>query len=62
MYALLAVAHRVVEVINNPFGAALEWPNIPEASPQLLQEREQTFKEYREGDQGHTRGILGDNR
>jgi len=34
---------------KNPFAAALEQSDSPEAILQLLQEREKAFKEYREG-------------
>jgi fungal STAND N-terminal Goodbye domain len=38
-----------VDLSKNPFAAALEQSNSPEAILELLQEREKAFKEYREG-------------
>jgi hypothetical protein len=37
-----------IDLPNNPFAAALEQSNSPEAILQLLQEREKSFKEYRD--------------
>ena len=37
-----------VDLFNNPFAAALEQSNSPEAILQLLQEREKAFNEYRD--------------
>jgi hypothetical protein len=39
-----------VDLPNNPFAAAIELSNSPEAILQLLQGREKAFKEYRDGD------------
>jgi hypothetical protein len=39
-----------VDLPNNPFAATLEQSNSPEAILQLLQGREKSFKEYRDGD------------
>jgi hypothetical protein len=38
-----------IDLSSNPFAAALEHSNSPEAILQLLQEREKAFKEYRDG-------------
>jgi fungal STAND N-terminal Goodbye domain len=38
-----------IDLSKNPFAAALEQSNSPEAILELLQEREKAFKEYREG-------------
>jgi hypothetical protein len=38
-----------IDLSNNPFAAALEQSNSPEAILRLLQGREETFKEYRDG-------------
>src|ERR1700755_1318510 len=37
------------DLSKNPFAAALEQSDSPEAVLELLQEREKAFKEYREG-------------
>jgi hypothetical protein len=39
-----------IDLSNNPFAAAIEQANSPEAILELLQEREKAFKDYREGD------------
>lgn len=39
-----------IDLSTNPFAAALEQSNSPEAILQLIQEREKAFKEYRDGD------------
>ena len=39
-----------IDLANNPFAAALEQSNSPEAILQLLQGREKDFREYRDGD------------
>jgi hypothetical protein len=36
-----------IDLSNNPFAAAIEHSNSPEAILELLQERETAFKEYR---------------
>ena len=38
-----------IDLSNNPFATAIEDSNSPEAILELLQEREKTFKEYRNG-------------
>ena len=38
-----------VDLSQNPFAAAIERSNSPEAILELLQEREKAFKDYREG-------------
>ncbi len=38
-----------IDLSKNPFAAALQQSNSPEAILQLLQEREKAFKEYRDG-------------
>jgi hypothetical protein len=38
-----------IDLSKNPFAAALEQSNSPEAILQLLQGREKAFKEYRDG-------------
>jgi hypothetical protein len=38
-----------IDLSNNPFAAAIEQSNSPQAILQLLQEREKAFKEYRDG-------------
>ena len=38
-----------IDLSKNPFAAAIEQVNSPEAILELLQEREKAFKEYREG-------------
>jgi hypothetical protein len=38
-----------IDLSNNHFAAALEQSNSPEAILRLLQGREETFKEYRDG-------------
>jgi hypothetical protein len=38
-----------IDLSNNPFSAAIEHSNSPEAILELLQEREKAFKEYRDG-------------
>src|SRR5258708_40187534 len=38
-----------IDLSKNPFAAALEQSNSPEAILQLIQEREKAFKEYRDG-------------
>jgi hypothetical protein len=38
-----------LDLSNNPFAAAIEHSNSPEAILELLQERERAFKEYRDG-------------
>jgi fungal STAND N-terminal Goodbye domain len=38
-----------IDLSNNPFAAAIERANSPEAILELLQEREKAFKDYREG-------------
>src|SRR6266566_6716760 len=38
-----------IDPSNNPFAAAIEHLNSPEAILELLQEREKAFKEYRDG-------------
>ena len=38
-----------IDLSKNPFAAALEHSNSPEAILQLIQEREKAFKEYRDG-------------
>ena len=38
-----------IELTKNPFAAALEQSNTPEAIVQLLQRREKAFREYRDG-------------
>ena len=38
-----------IDLSNNPFAVALEQSNSPEAILQLIQERENAFKEYRDG-------------
>jgi STAND-like protein len=38
-----------IDLSENPFAAAIERSNSPEAILQLLHEREKAFKEYREG-------------
>jgi fungal STAND N-terminal Goodbye domain len=38
-----------IDLTKNPFAAALEQSNSPEAILQLLQGREKAFKEYRDG-------------
>jgi hypothetical protein len=38
-----------IDLSNNPFAAAIEHSNSPEAILELLQEREKAFKEYRDG-------------
>jgi fungal STAND N-terminal Goodbye domain len=43
---------------KNPFSAALEQANSPEAILQLLQEREKEFKEYRNGDRRLIRSLI----
>ena len=39
-----------IDLENNPFAAALEQSNSPDAILQLLQGREKDFREYRDGD------------
>jgi hypothetical protein len=39
-----------IDLSNNPFAAAIEHSNYPEAILELLQEREKAFKEYHDGD------------
>jgi hypothetical protein len=39
-----------IDLARNPFSAALEQSNSPEAILQLLHGREKAFKEYRDGD------------
>jgi hypothetical protein len=39
-----------IDLSNNPFAAAIERSNSPEAILELLQEREKAFKEYRDED------------
>jgi hypothetical protein len=39
-----------IDLSKNPFAAAIENSNSPEAILELLQEREKAFKEYRDGD------------
>jgi hypothetical protein len=39
-----------IDLSNNPFAAAIEQANSPEAILELLKEREKAFKDYREGD------------
>ena len=43
-----------VDLSNNPFAAAIEQLNSPEAILELLQEREESFKEYR----GNSRRLI----
>jgi hypothetical protein len=38
-----------IDLSENPFAAAIERANSPEAILELLQEREKAFKDYREG-------------
>ena len=38
-----------IDLSNNPFAAAIEHLNSPEAVLELLQERENAFKDYRDG-------------
>jgi hypothetical protein len=38
-----------IDLSKNPFAAAIERSNSHEAILELLQEREKTFKEYRDG-------------
>src|ERR1700733_7320120 len=38
-----------IDLSKNPFAAAIERANSPEAILELLQEREKAFKDYREG-------------
>ena len=38
-----------IDLSKNPFAAALEQSNSPEAILQLIQEREKAFKDYRDG-------------
>ena len=38
-----------IDLSTNPFAAAIEQSNSPEATLQLLEEREKAFKEYRDG-------------
>jgi hypothetical protein len=38
-----------IDLSKNPFAAALEQSNSPEAILELLREREKAFKEYRDG-------------
>jgi hypothetical protein len=38
-----------IDLSKNPFAAAIEQSNSPEAILQLLQGREKAFKEYRDG-------------
>ena len=38
-----------IDLSKNPFAAAIEHSNSPEAILELLQEREKAFKEYRDG-------------
>jgi fungal STAND N-terminal Goodbye domain len=38
-----------IDLSNNPFAAAIEHSNTPEAILEILQEREKAFKEYRGG-------------
>ena len=38
-----------IDLSKNPFAAAIEHLNSPEAILELLQEREKAFKEYRDG-------------
>jgi fungal STAND N-terminal Goodbye domain len=38
-----------IDLSKNPFTAAIEQANSPEAILELLQERENTFKDYRQG-------------
>jgi fungal STAND N-terminal Goodbye domain len=38
-----------IDLSENPFAAAIEHSNSPEAILELLQEREKAFKEYRDG-------------
>src|SRR6202789_1480108 len=38
-----------IDLSKNPFAAAIERSNSPEAILELLQEREKAFKEYRDG-------------
>jgi hypothetical protein len=38
-----------IDLSNNPFAAAIEHSNSPEAILELLQEREKAFKDYRIG-------------
>jgi hypothetical protein len=38
-----------IDLSNNPFAAALEQSNSPDAILQLFQQRERAFKEYRDG-------------
>ena len=38
-----------IDLSNNPFAAAIEHSNSPEAILELLQEREKAFKEYHDG-------------
>jgi fungal STAND N-terminal Goodbye domain len=40
-----------IDLSKNPFAAAIEHLNSPEAVLELLQEREKAFKEYRDGNQ-----------
>jgi hypothetical protein len=46
-----------IDLSKDPFSAALEQANSPEAVLQLLQQRENAFKEFRDGNQRLT-GIL----
>ena len=39
-----------VDISKNPFAAAIEQSNTPEAILELLQEREKAFKEFRDND------------
>jgi len=41
-----------VDLSQNPFAAAIERSNSPEAILELLQEREKAFKEYRDNNRG----------
>ena len=48
--ALLKYAKKTgIDFSTNPFAAAIERANSPEAILELLQEREKAFKDYREG-------------
>ena len=40
-----------IDLSEDPFAAAIERANSPGAILELLQEREKTFKDYREGNQ-----------
>jgi hypothetical protein len=47
-----------IDLSNNPFAAAIEHSNSPEAILELLQEREKAFKEYRDVNESVNRRLI----